>query len=85
MGTINNPSRFDAMKKAEPDEPYFVLLGRDKHAAELVRKWAVQRHAEGEAGEIVMEALGIAADMDKFHMRHDARLRPPVVPADGEG
>lgn len=85
MGTKNNPSRFDAMAKAEPDEPYFVLLGRDKHAAELVRKWATQRHAEGEDGEVVMEALGIAADMDKFHMQHDARLRPPVVQSEDQG
>ena len=84
MGTKNSPSRFDAMGKAEPDEPYFVLLGRDKHAAELVRKWATQRHAEGGDGEVVMEALGIAADMDKFHMDYDKRVRPPVIGGENE-
>lgn len=73
------------MGKAEPDEPYFVLLGRDKHAAELVRKWATQRHAEGEAGEMVMEALGIANAMDQFHMEYERRPKPPVVDTEDQG
>lgn len=85
MGSKRNPSRFDAMAKAEPDEPYFVLLGRDKHAAELVRKWATQRHAEGGDGEVVMEALGIAADMDRFHMDYERRPKPSVVPTEDVG
>lgn len=79
MGTKNSPSRFDAMGKAEPDEPYFVLLGRDHSAAELVRQWATKRHAEGDDGEVVMEALGIANEMDKFNMAYHARVTPPVV------
>lgn len=32
MGTKNNPGAFDCYANAEPDEPMFVLLGRDKHA-----------------------------------------------------
>ena len=84
MGTKNSPSRYDAMAKAEPDEPYFVLLGRDHSAAELVRQWATKRHAEGEAGEVVMEALGVAAEMDKFNMAYHARVAPPVVEGDSE-
>ena len=39
MGTKNNPGEFDCYAKAEPDEPLFVLLARDEHAAEVVRYW----------------------------------------------
>lgn len=82
MGCKNNPSRFDCMVKAEPDEPYFVLLGRDHSAAKLVREWATQRHAEGDTSGAVMEALGIANDMDKFNIEYHARVKPIVIEQD---
>lgn len=69
MGTKTHPSKYDALPKAKPDEPYFVLLGRDPLAGDLVRKWATKRHAEGEAGEIVMEALSIANEMDQYQLK----------------
>ena len=40
MGTKNRPGDFDCYANAEPDEPMFVLLDRDKHAALMVRAWA---------------------------------------------
>ena len=43
MGTKNNPGRFDCYAVAEPDEPMFILLGRDRHAAALVHLWAAMR------------------------------------------
>lgn len=39
MATKNNPGTYDCYAKADPDEPMFILLGRDKHAAEVVRYW----------------------------------------------
>lgn len=84
MGTKNNPSRYDAMAKAEPDEPYFVLLGRDRDAARLVREWAILRGRENEPGEVIAEALGIADQMDQFAMAYHARPAPPVIPEDQE-
>lgn len=39
MGTKNNPGKYDCYAKAEPDEPIFVLLGRDPLAAALVDEW----------------------------------------------
>lgn len=45
MGTKNNPGDFDCYRAADPDEPMFVLLGRDPLAAGLVREWADQREA----------------------------------------
>jgi hypothetical protein len=48
MGTKNNPGDFDCYANAEPDEPMFVLLGRDPTAAALVRLWAATRAEQGE-------------------------------------
>lgn len=48
MGTKNNPGKFDCYANAEPDEPMFVLLGRDPSAHLLVALWALMRSAEGE-------------------------------------
>lgn len=46
MGTKNNPGEFDCYANAEPDEPMFVLLGRDSLAPELVARWAREHHKE---------------------------------------
>jgi cob(I)alamin adenosyltransferase len=48
MGTKNKPGDFDCYANAEPDEPMFVLLGRDPSAADLVYDWAA-RYAERKA------------------------------------
>ena len=85
MGTKKNPSRYDAMGAAEPDEPYFVLLGRDRNAGNLIRQWAVDAQKHGAEPDKVMEALACAAQMDAFAMEYHARPRPPVVSALDEG
>lgn len=46
--TKNNPGRFDCYENAHPDEPLFVLLGRDPWGADLVRLWANAREGAGE-------------------------------------
>jgi len=43
MGTKNNPGKFDCYSRAEPDEPVFVLLGRDPVAWLLVKQWVLLR------------------------------------------
>jgi hypothetical protein len=43
MGTKNNPAEFDCYKNAEPDEPMFILLARDRSAPDIVREWAKKR------------------------------------------
>lgn len=40
MGTKNNPGKYDCYEKAEPDEPLFVLIGRDQTASDFVDLWA---------------------------------------------
>jgi len=49
MGTKNKPAIYDCLAKADPDEPYFVLLGRDATASLLVVLWAETRKRLGEA------------------------------------
>lgn len=43
MGTKNAPAPFDCYANAEPDEPMFVLLARDRVGALTVRMWAALR------------------------------------------
>jgi hypothetical protein len=71
MGTKNNPGKWDCYANAEPDEPIFVLLARDKHAPALVRLWAALREHDGEDESKVIEALGCVGAMLKWQADHD--------------
>lgn len=75
MGTKANPGKFDCYENAEPDEPLFVLLGRDKHAPTLVWLWATLRELDGEDREVVREARQCASDMIAYAHEHG---RPSV-------
>lgn len=70
MGTKNNPGAFDCYANAEPDEPMFVLLGRDKHAAALVFLWAAMRELDGEDPAKVDEATNCANSMVEWYREH---------------
>jgi hypothetical protein len=75
MGTKNNPGKFDCHANAHPDEPMFILLGRDPMAATLVRAWAEMREDAGEDPAKVAEARACADAMDAWA----ANLGKPVV------
>lgn len=60
MGSKNNPGKFDCYSKAEPDEPVFVLLGRDPAAPILINLWADIRSRMGEEQEKIEEACACA-------------------------
>lgn len=66
MGTKNNPGIFDCYANAHPDEPMFILLGRDRMAPALVRAWAKMRADEGEDATKVKEAMDCADAMERF-------------------
>jgi len=95
MGTRNDPSRYDCYAKAEPDEPVFVLLGRDPSAAGLVRDWARQREAMVRAGHkpaedlpMVREARACADAMAAFRSareRCSGEALPPRAEDAGGG
>ena len=40
INTIGNPGEFDALASLREGEPYFVLVGRDRFAPDLVSEWA---------------------------------------------
>lgn len=79
MGTKNNPGNYDCYANAAPDEPMFILLGRDKHAALLVRLWALMRHRDGESALKIEEALRCAEQMDTW-LRVEKGGNPNDVP-----
>lgn len=70
MGTKANPGRFDCYDNAEPDEPMFVLLARDRHAPALVRLWAELRLADEGNTPQVTEAFMCAGNMEAWRKRH---------------
>ena len=39
MGTKTDPGEYDCYKKAEEDEPIFILRASDPLSPKLVRKW----------------------------------------------
>lgn len=81
MGTKNKPGEFDCYANAEPDEPMFVLLGRDPCAGTLVLMWAAMREAMGTATpEQLAEARRCAAKLDVWALNKGkkvVRMRHP--------
>jgi hypothetical protein len=69
MSTKNDPGKFDCYANAAPDEPMFVLLGRDRHAPLLVRIWVLLRHREGKEDDAKLEeAVQCAAAMEQWQL-----------------
>lgn len=66
MGTKNNPGKFDCYANAHPDEPMFVLLGRDPTGGALVRLWAEARETLKPGDPKVLEAVQCATAMDAW-------------------
>ena len=72
MGTKNNPSpKFDCYAAADPDEPMFVLLGRDPIAPFLVGWWAgLKSTHDPNADEAKLkEAMETAQAMDAWCLK----------------
>ena len=67
MGSKNNPGKFDCYVHAHPDEPMFVLLGRDPVGSLLVRLWAEVRAEIGGTNEEKLDEAYVCADkMEKW-------------------
>jgi hypothetical protein len=85
MGSKNNPGKFDCYANALPDEPMFVLLGRDPDFERLVREWAVQRQRAIFCGDrpesdqgLVMEAMECAMAGARWRRENMGKWRTPV-------
>lgn len=61
INTLETPGEFDALVKLRPNEPYFMLIGRDRLAPPLVDEWADKNRrralADHQAGLIDREKL----------------------------
>ena len=69
MATKNNPGKFDCYENARPDEPMFVLLGRDESAPDAVYAWIAYRISIGKnrPGDAqLIEAAECARDMVQY-------------------
>jgi len=49
MGTKQNPGAYDCYSRAEPNEPMFVLLGRDPATPLLIEAWMALRPGDDPA------------------------------------
>jgi hypothetical protein len=84
MGTKNNPGAYDCYANAEPDEPMFVLLGRDPMASSLVKMWAVLRELAGESPSKVKEAEACALSMSDWALKLGKSPQQLIVQCDIE-
>jgi len=72
MGTKANPEpKYDCLAKAHPDEPVFVLLGRDPVATHVISFWRTLREAIGdEDTDKLVNAFKIEAAMRAWAESH---------------
>jgi hypothetical protein len=82
MGTKNNPGEFDCYNNALPDEPMFILLGRDPTAPLRVEEWAKARehlinfgHRPESDRAMVAEARECAEAMRAWRAANDGKWR----------
>lgn len=75
MGTMNNPGKYDCIERLrrEPDMPYFLLLGADRHAPALVWIWSTLRELDGDDQEKAAEARRACAEMMKWQAENGRR------------
>jgi hypothetical protein len=71
VGSKSRPSKYDCFSKAEPDEPMFVLLGRDPCAPILIDTWCELRKRMGEDFEKLDEARACAEACEQWLGEHD--------------
>jgi len=66
MGTKNAPAKYDCYANADPDEPMFILLGRDRNAPSTVEAWANARELAGDDPAMIQEARDCASAMREW-------------------
>ena len=57
MSTKLNPGLFDCYAKLEPNEPYFLLMGRDPLAGTLVRAWTAGAEVRLRSDSVRVDAV----------------------------
>ena len=81
MSTKQDPGEFDCYAKLAPDEPYFVLRGKDPGAPFLILLWVAWRWFQFGWYEKLGEALGCAIEMGRWKVKHpEAKPSVPERP-----
>lgn len=82
MGTKRAPGDFDCYRNAHPDEPMFILLGRDPFAPFLVLLWALLRNLIRGRSRKVEDAFRCVWAMRRWRRSLvKGPLTPPPSPA----
>lgn len=74
MGTKSNPGKYDCYNAAKPDEPIFILLGRDPAAYLTIKFWIVLRRAIYPNEPKTDEAENCVNEMKKYCMDSDRAI-----------
>ena len=92
MGSRNNPGSYDCYDAAEPNEPMFILLGRDRDAAIVVKLWGMLRLQQISLGlrpetdrTQVAEALRCATEMEIWHREKETVAKVSALEFDDRG
>ncbi len=85
MSTKQNPGPYNCYANLLPDEPYFVLMGRDPSAPSLIEIWSQERYSQIAGGfrsasdvHKITAARQCAADMKGWRVANDGRWRLPT-------
>ncbi len=71
MNTLENPSKHDCRKKLLPDEPIFILRGKDPNASKTIHYWVAGYLQRGGRNlKKVCEALDLAQQMEEWRKEH---------------
>lgn len=72
MGTKNNPGNYDCYANADPDEPMFILLGRDALAPSLVDIWAMIRAGNRKEAKLAFNELIVGPQASVYVLDPDS-------------
>lgn len=79
MGTKLNPGRYDCYASAAPNEPMFILLGRDDRAPALVQMWAAA--SRGRFGLMCSAFVALAFVAAQRRLEGKLSAAPKVIDA----
>lgn len=74
---MSNESMKRVLQNTQPDEPVFVLCGRDALAPSIIREWASQAAARGAAHSKTASALVIAEKFEQWQEEHPDLVKVP--------
>lgn len=81
MGTKRNPGDYDCYANAHPDEPMFILIGRDERAPTLVDAWAKMSEERGTDPTKIADARRCAEDMRRWREEVERNGVPTAAPS----